>query len=277
MGNFDGCFDPCNGYNCNTGCDSNTCPTDYNPVSVNNNNAPNVEGSVSQGGTGQGGAGGTGGTGAGDSSANNTLSLSINGSSVTGTGDCATCCKEGMRELLNFLYDIAIDPQLPVTLYAYGNLIPNQNQLSSTNVYNLLSLTASDIQNISICGDIVNTNEGIVSLCAISLIVFTFDGTDQNLAIKAAFKNGCNGSCECNCSCECGKSIAKALCINGLGGTYSITIQDVINIVALTPANLTNLSLVALDCNIAIFTNGANPFLYYAIPTCKIAEFLKAV
>ncbi len=271
MGSYDGCYEPCGGYNtCSTGCDCNTCPTDYNPISVNNNNAPNVEGSTSQGGTGQGGAGGTGGY----SSADNTMNLSISGvgNSICGFSDCANCCKEGLKTLFNFIYNISIDPSVTVRLYAYGNVTTSQENLFSENALNLLNLTDIEIQDSSICGDMISTNEGIVSLCSISIVVFDFSEVNQNLAIKSAFKNDCS----CNCSCECGKSIAKALCINGLGGSYDVIIQDSIDIDTLTFTTLYDVYLVAVDCNIAIFADSqTQPIIYYAIPTCKIAKFKK--
>lgn len=278
MENYDGCYDSYGNCNtCGTGCEPKCCPTEYSPISVKNNTAPNVEGSVSHGGTGQGGSGG-----------NNTVNvtLSRSGDLIGGLCDCTTCCKEGVKKLFDFIYyNIGTDPSLTVKLYAYGNIIPSQGDLLGENPLKLINLIDEDLQNSSICGDIINTNEGIVSLCAISIIAFAFDPQDdQNLAIKLAFKHDC--SCSCNCSCECGKSIANALCVNGLGGLYDIVIQDAIKIDTSdstdtntdtnTLATLEHVYLVATDCNIAIFSDiQGDSTVYYAVPTCKIAKFMR--
>ena len=154
-----------------------------------------------------------------------------------------------------------------------------QDKLFTPNPANtpLLSLiNSTQIQNASICNEIIKLSNTIVSLCTVSLVAFSFEPKNQNAYIKKKFKF----IKKCSCSCECNEAIAEALCFSGFGGTYTVRLKDTLKIstngTLSGPATLTNLFLVAVDNNIAIFSNALTPTLYYGIPTCKIASFIKS-
>lgn len=272
MNNYDGYsseYEGCGGcsYGSNPGCDYQTCSPDYNPVTVNNSTCPNVEGSTSQGGSASG------------NTSNNTSSISVN-MCCCKNDSSKDCCVEGVKELLNFIQDKSLEATITSSqVYLYGDLVTEQEELFTPNPANtpLLSLiNSTQIQNTSICNEIIKSSNTIVSLCAVSLIAFSFEPKNQNADVKKKFKFIKKRSC----SCECNESIAEALYFSGFGGKYTVRLKDTLKIstngTLSGPAILTNLFLVALDNNIAIFSNTLTPTLYYGIPTCKIASFIKS-
>ena len=276
MNNYDGYsseysseYESCGGCSCgsNPGCDYQTCSPDYNPVTVNNSTCPNVEGSTSQGGSASG------------NTSNNTSSVSVN-MCCCKNDSSKDCCVDGVKKLLNFIQDKSLEATITSSqVYLYGDLVTEQEELFTPNPANtpLLSLiNSTQIQNASICNEIIKLSNTIVSLCTVSLVAFSFEPKNQNAYIKKKFKF----IKKCSCSCECNEAIAEALCFSGFGGTYTVRLKDTLKIstngTLSGPATLTNLFLVAVDNNIAIFSNALTPTLYYGIPTCKIASFIKS-
>lgn len=269
MNNYNGYgseYESCSGCSCssNLGCDYQTCPPDYNPITVNNSTSPNIEGSTSQGGSSSG------------NTSNNTSNLSVN-MCCCKKDTIKECCVEGVRKLLDFIQTRSLETTITsIQAYLYGDLIIEQNNLftpnpASTPLISLINLI--QIQNASICNEIVKSSNIVTSLCAVSLIAFSFEPNNQNQDIKKTFKF------IKKCSCECNEEIAEALCFSGFGGTYTLRLKDTFQIstneTLSKAATLTNLFLVAVDNNIAIFSDALTPTLYYGIPTCKISSFIK--
>ncbi len=269
MANYDGCYDPygqscgisggCGGGCSSCGGDYTTCSPDYSPVTVNNSTSPNVEGSTSAGGASYGNS--------------STVSVNMNG----GGGYCNTpeqCCKEGAKKLLQLIYNQSLEEDITAKVFAYGNKLPTTNLFVTNDATQLLSLAEVALSNMSICNDTVRTSDGVVSLCAISLLTFVFTPADQNKIIKETFN--LNGNCGCGYggSCECGKSMAQALCYSGIGVNYNVTLQDVMTAGSDALTVLESIELVAFDANMAIFSQGTGDSTeYYGIPTCRIARF----
>lgn len=264
MSSYDGYSDSCGGYGqgCSIsggyGCqpDYKACSPDYSPVTVNNSTCPNVEGSTSAGGTSYGN--------------NSTVSVNMCGG---GCGnDITDCCREGVKKLLCFLSQQALDPlATTATAYIYGDIL-DADLFSGTN--SLITLAnKTTIGNICVSDQIVTTNAGeVVSLCSVSIVAFTNSLTTFKQSIKETFKY----VGKCSCSCECGNAIAEALCVYGLGRTYTVVIQDALVAGSVALATLTGLILVAVDNNIAIFSDNLTaPTKYYGIPTCRIEKFIR--
>lgn len=282
MNNYDGYCDSCGGYGqscgvnpgCGCGCgnDYQACSPDYNPVTVNNSTCPNVEGSTSSGGSSYG----------------NTSNVCVNMAGCSNCNSVESCCREGAKSFLQFISTSSLQTGVTATAYIYGNIL-STNLFAEDTVNQLLSLSSTDLNNISLCDGLVRTNSGVVSLCAISLITALFTSTNpdtsvdealnQNLALKEQFNFNNQCGCGCGNSCECGKDMAQALCYSGLGGTYTVVIEDTLTAGStVSLASIPNLVLVALDCNIAIFSDSlTEPTQYYGIPTCKIARFVRTL
>ena len=272
MSNYDGYCDSCGGYGqscsvgsgCGCGNDYQTCSPDYSPVTVNNSTCPNVEGSTSSGGSSYG----------------NSSSVCVN---MGGCGSCnntESCCREGAKKLLQFISTTSLQTGVTAQAYVYGNIISSGDLFAPDTTNQLLTLDDTALNNISLCDELVRTNTGVVSLCSVSLITFLFTPAttygNQNLALKEEFNFNSQCGCGCGSSCECGKAMAQALCYSGLGGTYTVVIEDALVAGSIALASLTGLVLVTVDCNMAIFSNDlTTPTKYYGIPTCRIAKFLR--
>lgn len=268
MSNYDGYGDSCGGYGqgcsvgggCGCGNDYKTCSPDYSPVTVSNSTCPNVEGSTSAGGSSYG----------------NSSTVSVNMCGYGCGNDKSSCCRDGAKKLLQFISKKSLETGVVAQAYVYGDILATiENLFTSDTTIQLLSLNDTALNNISICDELARTDTGVVSLCSVSLITFLFTPTayeNQNQALKEQFKLVKN----CSCSCECGNAMAEALCFSGLGGTYTVVIQDALVTGSVALASLTGLILVAVDCNMAIFSdNLENPTKYYGIPTCRIAKILR--
>lgn len=268
MSNYDGYGDSCGGYGqgcsvgggCGCGNDYKTCSPDYSPVTVSNSTCPNVEGSTSAGGSSYG----------------NSSTVSVNMCGYGCGNDKSSCCRDGAKKLLQFISKKSLETGVAAQAYVYGDILATSaNLFTSDTTIQLLSLNDTALNNISICDELARTDTGVVSLCSVSLITFLFTPTayeNQNQALKEQFKLVKN----CSCSCECGNAMAEALCFSGLGGTYTVVIQDALVTGSVALASLTGLILVAVDCNMAIFSdNLENPTKYYGIPTCRIAKILR--
>lgn len=267
MSNYDGYCDSCGGYgqscsiggDCGCGSDYKTCSPDYSPVTVNNSTCPNVEGSTSAGGSSYG----------------NSSTVSVNMCGCGISNDKSSCCRDGAKKLLQFISKKSLETDVVAQAYVYGDILAKSTNLfTSDTTIQLLSLNDTALNNISICDELARTDIGVVSLCAVSLITFLFTPAvtygNKNVALKEEFKYIKN----CSCSCECGNAMAEALCFSGLGGTYTVVIQDTLVSGSVSLACLEGLILVAVDCNIAIFSdNLSKPSKYYGIPTCRIAKF----
>lgn len=268
MSNYDGYCDSCSGYgqgcsiggSCGCGSDYKTCSPDYSPVTVNNSTCPNVEGSTSAGGASYGNS--------------STVNVSMCG---CGCGnDKPGCCRDGAKKLLQFISKKSLENGVAAKAYVYGDILSSGDLFTDDTTNQLLTLDDTALNNISICDELVRANTGVVSLCAVSLITFLFTPTEtygnQNLALKEEFKY----VKKCSCLCECGNAMAEALCFSGFGGTYTVVIEDALVAGSVALASLTGLVLVAVDCNMAIFSdNLTTPTKYYGIPTCRIAKFLR--
>lgn len=256
MNNYDGYYDSCGGYGqgCSVGggcgSDYKVSSPDYSPVTVNNSTCPTVEGSTSTGGSSYGN--------------NSNICVTMGG---CGCNDKADCCREGAKKLLCFLSEKALGTPSPTaTAYVYGDILDTSLFDGSNSLISLANATA--ISNMCVSDQVVSTNAGeVVSLCSISVITFTNSLADFKQGIKEIFKY----VRKCSCSCECGNAIAEALCVYGLGNNYNIVVQDAI--IGTGLATLSNLKLVAVDNNIAIFEDATG---YYGIPTCRIAKFTRA-
>ena len=269
MSNYEGYCDSCGGYgqgcsvggSCGCGSDYKTCSPDYSPVTVSNSTCPNVEGSTSAGGSSYG----------------NSSTVSVNMCGCGCSNDKSSCCRDGAKKLLQFISKKSLENDVVAQAYMYGDILAtSENLFTDDTSIQLLSLNDTALNNISICDELVRANTGVVSLCAVSLITFLFTQTEtfgnQNQALKEEFKYVKN----CSCSCECGNAMAEALCFSGLGGTYTIVIQDSLVTGELGLASLEGLVLVSVDCNMAIFSDDLeNPTKYYGIPTCRIAKILR--
>lgn len=265
MSNYDGYCDSCGGYGqgcsvgggCGCGSDYKTCSPDYSPVTVNNSTCPNVEGSTSAGGSSYG----------------NSSTVSVSMCGCGGSNDKSDCCRDGAKKLLKFISAQSLVTGVTAAAYVYGDILSSTDLFAADTTSQLLALDDTALNNISICDALARTNAGVVSLCAVSLITFLFTPTPNvNAALKQEFYF--NKNCACSCSCECGNAMAEALCFSGLGGTYEVVIQDAQFEGATVITPLAGLILVAVDCNMAIFSdNLTGPTKYYGIPTCRIAKF----
>lgn len=259
-----GCHGGCGGY------DYPSCGPDYNPINTNNSFCPSVEGSQSQGGNATGN----------NSSVNVSVCADCNGCK-----DDECCCKTGIKKLLDYLYRKSLESEnVPNSLCIYGDIIPTTIKSTTCTVPPaLLSVTSTnDIQTLSISDDLVKLSIDRVSLCAISVIKFTFDTTTLNNPINE-LRRAFFYTPRCGCCCDCGPGIAEAIYLHGLGIDYNITLQDTVletleSGTFIRMGLIEAINLVAVDKYIAIFSvdigSEGNPnIIYFGIPTCRIAKF----
>lgn len=266
--NYEGRCSQCGSYggcSCGTGYDTSCYTPDYSPISQTNNISPTVEGST-----------GTGGSSAGGSSSSNGNSSYVNVHIPKNVyAGCGDNCLEGVKKILSYLYDKSLDETFQTSsICIYGDTIPSRlSEISNCQGNTLISLaTIEEIQNLSICESVIKSNNTVVSMCVMNIIRFKFINTPNNDAdLKKNFKfyN--------DCSCSCGNGMAEALCFAGFSNLYDLRLNDVLvesdGTILTYPATLRNLSLVAFDNNIAIFSNGEpdDDRAYFAIPTCSIS------
>ncbi|RDY24986.1 hypothetical protein CHF27_001945 [Romboutsia maritimum] len=257
--NYD-CSGGCSCGSCSQGYEYPTCSPDYSPVNVTNSTCPTVEGS-------------TGGQGGAASGNNSSVNVSVCGTRPIKDSDC--CCKKGVEKLLNYLYLRSLDTTTPtINLCLHSNIIPSDIVSATSCTGSLMSVSSPNIPLISITPDLIKLNNDRVSLCSISVILFSFaNGASDDINLKKEFFY----TPQCKCCCDCGPGVAQALYLNGLGLDYTIFLQDTLMQATdktISIASLSPIKLIAIDKDIAIFsTTISNEITYFGIPTCKIAKF----
>lgn len=267
---YGGCCPSCGstgGCSCGyqSGYDYSSCSPDYNPVTVNNSTCPNVEGS-------------TGGAGGAASGNNSSINVSLGPQVAGGKDDC--CCKNGVNKLMEFLYKQSLETVEPTTtLCIYGNIIPD-GIMEDNCVGSLFDLTTTnEIQVASITNDTIKAStKAVTSLCAATVIKFKFQG---NVNKDAAIRKEFFYTPKCTCCCDCGDGVGRGLYYACLGTTFtSVLLDETVkeSLVAnkIVQGQLETVELVAVDSHIAIFSNqvASGVYVYYGVPTCKIANFI---
>lgn len=252
-GSTSGCSCGCHG---GCGYDYPSCGPDYNPINTNNSFCPNIEGSQCQGGNATGNT--------------SCVNVSLCGSGK-GCKDDDCCCKEGVKDLLEYLYEKSLEDPNPIQkICIYGDVLPTDisKEMETCPGNPLLSIEGGQVPNITITNDLVKSNQNNVSLCSISVIRFDSSNIVNDLRREFSYTQ------TCKCCCDCGPGIAEALYLNGLNVLYDIVIQDTLqqsDDKSINQGLISGISLVALNNNIAIFAKTRE--IYFGIPTCNIAKF----
>lgn len=261
---------------CSGGYDCSSCSPDYNPVTVNNTTNPTVDGST--------------GTGGNSTSSGNNSSVNVSVSSSKDEKD-ECCCKNGIKKLLDYLYEQSLESNPRTSsICIYGNIIPS-NIIKDTGCDDSALMQIKDNQHIqitSITNDIIKLpTVATVSLCAISVIKFTFESISDPITsgvnVDTNFRKEFFYTPKCGCCCDCANGVAQSLYCSGLGLNYIITLENTLNSNTLNGlsqgtlgATTTPVKLIAVDCDMAIFSIEVNKeIVYYGVPTCRISKFIQ--